>query len=123
MKYIISLMLALLILTGCQQDQGSENANVSIKDQEGEVIVTESDFSSARLQDNQDQKVITLTYKDADKLKEMTENHFNEKVHVYLGEEKISSPRISQVIDSDSIQISGDYSDEQAKSFIDVINN
>ncbi|MGI8314732.1 hypothetical protein [Halobacillus mangrovi] len=39
-----------------------------------------------------------------------------------MGDKKIASPRINQVVDSDSIQIAGDYSEEDAKKFINVIN-
>ncbi|ARI78470.1 SecDF P1 head subdomain-containing protein [Halobacillus mangrovi] len=122
MRLIISFMAALLLLIGCQQSIDNKYSHVSIKDQEGEVLVTEADFEKASFQEKQDQVVITVIYEDEQKFKEITESHLNEEIHIYLGDKKIASPKINQVIDSESIQIEGDYSEKDAKKFIDVIN-
>ncbi|GEN54888.1 SecDF P1 head subdomain-containing protein [Halobacillus faecis] len=122
MKLIVSTLAALFLLMGCQQNVSHEFNDVSIKDQEGNVLVTSSDFEKASIQDGQNRVLVNVNFKNSDTPKEMTENHLNEKVHIYLGDEKIASPTVRKVIHSDSMQVAGDYTKEEAEQFVDFIN-
>ncbi|SDP47440.1 SecDF P1 head subdomain-containing protein [Halobacillus aidingensis] len=122
MKLIVSALAALFLLIGCQQNVNHEFNDVSIQDQEGNVIVSSSDFEEASIQEGQNRVLVNVNFKNSDTPKEMTENHLNEKVYIYLGDEKIASPTIRKVIDRDSMQIAGDYTREEAEQFVDYIN-
>ena len=122
MKLIVSALAALFLLIGCQQNVNHEFNDVSIQDQEGNVLVSSSDFEEASIQEGQNRVLVNVNFKNSDTPKEMTENHLNEKVYIYLGDEKIASPTIRKVIDRDSMQIAGDYTREEAEQFVDFIN-
>ncbi|WP_406944093.1 SecDF P1 head subdomain-containing protein [Halobacillus sp. SY10] len=122
MKLIVSALAALFLLIGCQQNVNLEFNDVSIQDQEGNVLVSSSDFEEASIQEGQNRVLVNVNFKNSDTPKEMTENHLHEKVYIYLGDEKIASPTIRKVIDRDSMQIAGDYTREEAEQFVDFIN-
>ncbi|MFQ3544365.1 hypothetical protein Q7A53_09765 [Halobacillus rhizosphaerae] len=124
MKVFISVMMTMIILMGCQQQPGSASSPVSIKDDQGEVLATEADFAHADLnQSKQGDWRIELTYKGDGTSKQMTENHVDEDLHVYVDDQLVASPHIEQVINSHRLEIAGDYSKKQAQAFVDAINH
>ncbi|MYL48352.1 hypothetical protein GLV98_02610 [Halobacillus litoralis] len=122
MKLIVSTLTALFLLIGCQQNANDQFNDVSMKDQEGNVLLTSSDFEEASIQEGENRVLVNVNFNNSDTPKQMTENHLNEKVHIYLGDEKIASPTIRKVIHDDSMQVAGDYTKEEAQQFVDVIN-
>ncbi|WP_079479006.1 SecDF P1 head subdomain-containing protein [Halobacillus salinus] len=122
MRLIVSALAAMFLLVGCQQDINNEYSEVSIQDQDGQVLVTSSDFKGASIDENQGRVLVTANFKGSDTAEEVTEQHLNEKIYVYLGDKEIASPTVQTVITSDSIQIAGDFTKEEAEQFVDVIN-
>ena len=121
MKFAVSFMIALFVLVGCQSNAESPE-EVSLQNEQGEVIATGEDFSGASVEERQGEILITVEFEDGSKSKELTERHLGETISVYLGEEVVSSPEIHNVIDSRSLEFNGDYTKEEAELFVDSVN-
>lgn len=121
-KYLLFGAIFLLFLTGCM---ASESDEVSIQKEEGEVLASTADFTEASVeyQEQNEQYIIHLTFKDEDTFEEITKSHIGEAVHIYLNEELISSPMINAVLRTETIVIEGDYDKETAEHFVAAINN
>ncbi|MYL71622.1 hypothetical protein GLW00_12210 [Halobacillus litoralis] len=122
MRLILSAFAALFLLIGCQQEVDHEYNEVSIKDEESNVLVTSADFEKASIQEDSDRLRVKVDFKDSKLPEEMTEQYLNEQVYIYLGDKEIASPIIRKVTNNDSIQIIGDYTKEEAEQFVSVIN-
>ncbi|MFD1361219.1 SecDF P1 head subdomain-containing protein [Lentibacillus salinarum] len=58
---------------------------------------------------------------EENKLKEITENHLDGQIHIYLGDELLSSPHIKAVMDGESFQFTGKYAEDKAEKFIEAV--
>lgn len=121
MKFAVSVMIALFVLVGCQSNAESLE-EVSLQNEQGEVLATDEDFGGASLEERQGEILITVEFEDESKSKELTERHLGETISVYLGEDIVSSPEIHTVIDSRSLEFNGDYTKEEAELFVDSVN-
>ncbi|MBA2173689.1 hypothetical protein H0266_02140 [Halobacillus locisalis] len=121
MKFAVSAIMALLVMVGCQNSAQSFE-EVSLKNEQGEVLATAEDFAGASLNEREGDTLITVKFEDESKAKELTERHLGETISVYLSEEVVSSPAIQTVIDSRSLEINGDYTKEEAELFVDSVN-
>ncbi|OIJ10645.1 hypothetical protein BKP35_13225 [Anaerobacillus arseniciselenatis] len=121
-RYLFVSVVFLFFLTGCIT---SESDEVTIQNEDGEVLATTSDFTEAGLeyQEQTEQYVIKLTFKDENKLEEITESHLGETTKFFLNDELIASPRIDVGISGTEFLIAGTIDGKTAKRFVEVINN
>ncbi|MGM0846476.1 MAG: SecDF P1 head subdomain-containing protein [Bacillota bacterium] len=125
MRILFVFFTSLLLLVGCENSSNGSNDNeIYVKDDDGKIIATTSDFSNAEIVAvaNPDDFGISAQFRDENKIKEMTETYLGQTIHIYLEDELLSSPKIMQVITGQEFVFNGDFSEETAQSFIDSIN-
>ncbi|WP_163970408.1 SecDF P1 head subdomain-containing protein [Oceanobacillus halotolerans] len=111
--YVCVAILFSLFLVGCMNNDKTDDRKVTIKNDNGEVLASTSDFAEASVEERaQDGEAISVNLKEKSKLEEVTETHVGESIHVYFGEKLISSSRIVTAIPGKSIVIEGDYNEE-----------
>ena len=117
-------------------EQLGKTAQLQFVDADGQVVMTGADVASAKAeygpitQNGASVHHITLTLTSegqakfaeaTDRIKNQTADNKN-YIAIMLDEDIISSPRVSEKIDSDSCVISGDYTAERAKYEADLIS-
>ena len=105
-----------------------EPGTLEFQDEDGNVILTGDDISSASAESTQDsygntQYVVALTFTDdaAEVFSEYTTNHLDETLAIYYDGECISSPTIQSAITDGSCQITGMSSYEDAEDLASYI--
>ncbi|SEQ88283.1 hypothetical protein SAMN05216232_3559 [Virgibacillus subterraneus] len=87
MKNICSYLLIsfVILLVGCSIGNTKENREITFKNEEGEVLASTSDFAKASVEqrDQDEQKIIQLTFKEEGKSEKITEPHIGETIYVY----------------------------------------
>ncbi|QNK60057.1 protein translocase subunit SecD [Paenibacillus sp. PAMC21692] len=100
--------------------------NLTFRAPDGEIMLTGTDFveNAAGLEFNElNRPVVTIKLKNAKKFEEVTTKLVGQTMSIYLDEEEISSPRVNQVIASDSAVIEmGNSSTQEARELRDLIN-
>ncbi|MHA6485119.1 protein translocase subunit SecD [Paenibacillus sp. strain BS8-2] len=100
--------------------------NLTFRAPDGEIMLTGTDFveNAAGLEFNDlNQPVVTIKLKSAQKFADVTSKLVGQTMSIYLDEEEISSPRVNQVINSDSAIIEmGNSSTQEARDLRDLIN-
>ncbi|GAA0339528.1 hypothetical protein GCM10008967_32340 [Bacillus carboniphilus] len=127
-KIIFHLILSsifTLLLTGCNTSNSKETREITIQNEDGEVLATTPDFESAQLRNDENHElyIIEATFKDENKLEELTTANAGKVIQIYLGEELISSATISKPFSGQAFIIEGGYTDELAVEFVNVINS
>ncbi len=121
-------MVSLLILIGCgSSSNSSENTHndkeVYIENEGGERVASMSDFAEASITTKGGGQIaVVIEFEDANYVKEITEVSVGETMPIYLDNELISSPKVTMPIESSSIMVQGDLSEEKAQEIVDVIN-
>ncbi|OUS77867.1 protein translocase subunit SecD [Paenibacillus sp. MY03] len=100
--------------------------NLTFRAPDGEIMLTGTDFveNAAGLEFNElNRPVVTIKLKNAKKFEEVTSKLVGQTMSIYLDEQEISSPRVNQVIASDSAVIEmGNSSTQEARELRDLIN-
>lgn len=117
---LLSIFLAGMIV-GCQQNSDF-SGSVTLKDEEGKIVVKETDLQKASLNERDGQLLVDVTFKDQDQAKKLTTEHLNEVINVYMGDTLLTSPKVQFVIDRKSIEFSGDFTKKEANQFISIVN-
>lgn len=123
--YLILSSVFTLLLTGCNTSNSKETREITIQNEDGEVLATTPDFESAQLRNDENHElyIIEATFKDENKLEELTTANAGKVIQIYLGEELISSATISKPFSGKAFIIEGGYTDELAVEFVNVINS
>lgn len=104
----------------------SQPINLTFRAPDGEIMLTGTDFveNGAGLAfDNLNNPIVTIKLKDAKKFGEVTTKLVGQTMAIYLDEEMISDPTVTEPINSDSATITlGNASVEEAKDLRDKIN-
>lgn len=101
-------------------------ATLTIRDPEGNVVLSGQDFvensASVSFFGGTNEPVVSIKLKDADKFAAITEKYLGQSLGIYLDEEMLQNPSVTEVIRSDEAIIRGQESVEEAKNIADTIN-
>lgn len=100
-------------------------AELTFRGPDGNIELRGNDFvaGGAKVEFKQgNQPYVSIKLKDASKFKQVTEKLLNKTLSIYLDDRELSSPKVNQVIDSDSAIIEGSYTYDSAKELADTIN-
>lgn len=97
---------------------------LSIQDDNGYAIVENSDFITAKAVDSDNGWSVELTLSDngRERLKQASADYVGKRLHICVGGEVISSPIVSEAIDSQTAMAAGGLSKQQAHDLANAIN-
>ena len=108
-----------------------ETAKLTFRDPDGNIVLEGSDVTKSYAQfdtsksplDNKPVVVLDLSSEGTKKFSEATGRLVNQKISIYMDETLISAPRVNSQITSDSAEITGISSIDEAKDIADKINS
>lgn len=97
---------------------------LSFRDPDNNILMDGRDFvpDGAKVEYRDNQPIVAIKLKSADKFKEVTTKVLGKTLAIYLDEEMISNPSVREVIASDTAEISGSFSYDGAKNLANTIN-
>lgn len=108
-------------------DLSEGNKEIVLKDADGNILATETDFVPESAKTTFEQGIRTLAieveFKDGSKLEEITTVNKHKTIHIYYGDELLASPVVSDAITTGRIIIHGGFSEELAEEIVEHINS
>ncbi|WP_135555016.1 protein translocase subunit SecD [Paenibacillus cymbidii] len=107
------------------RDKLKEPSALTFKGPDGKVEMDGRDFvpGGAKVQyQNGTQPIVEIKLKDAAKFKDITTRLLGQTLSIYMDDERISSPSVNQVIDSNTAVITGQFDYQEAKDLAEKIN-
>lgn len=103
----------------------SHNGKLEIKDEEENIILTESNVIKAGYSTSEYLIEITLTLTEEGKstFAEFSKNNIDKSIKIYLDGDLISTETIDEAISDGKIEITGVYNLSEAEKFVDLINS
>ncbi|MBD2870420.1 protein translocase subunit SecD [Paenibacillus arenilitoris] len=99
--------------------------NLTFRGPDGKIELDGSDFKQNGAgigYDNLGKPYVTIELKDAKKFEEITTRLTGQTLAIYLDDTELSKPMVNYPISGGSAQISGDYTNDEAKELRDMIN-
>lgn len=103
----------------------SKPADLTFRAPDGTIKLSGADFveGGARVgYDRSNQPLVEIKMTSREKFRDVTQELIGQSLGIYLDEEQISNPGVSQVIDSDVATITGHFTYTEAKALADTIN-
>jgi preprotein translocase subunit SecD len=100
-------------------------AYLAFKSPEGKVMLDGNDFvpNGAKVEyDQYNRPYVAIKLKSAAKFNQVTTELVGKSLGIYLDEKQISNPSVNTPINSDTAQITGSFSYDEAKNLVDTIN-